>query len=157
MHQKNAPAGHTTTSNNSLDEITRKQYMKSGYRTITSDSKSKLAPLSALISLTLLAGCIDGDVTSATGSAATRDADIMSGLDADSTSAKPDESNREKSDKSHDKSKSHEKGAGKRKTEKRVYYGDYSSNRAFVIDVDSMKVEKVISNTGKGPYETDQV
>ncbi len=151
MHLKNTSAGHTATSNDTHDEKSRTQQMKSGKRTMISDNKARLAPLGALISLTLLAGCIDGNGTSATVGAVAGDTESMSGLDAESTSAKSDEENKKRED------ESHEKEADKKKTTKRAYYGDYSSNRAFVIDVDSMKVEKVISNTGKGPYETDKV
>ncbi len=42
-------------------------------------------------------------------------------------------------------------------TSKLAYYGDYSGTRVFVIDVEKMKIEKIIEHTGAGPYETDQI
>ncbi len=101
------------------------------------DRRIKLKPICALITLALLAGCdsnnsgSDNDVLSAGGD---RTPGANNGGDH-----KPD----------------NEKEASS--SEKRAYYGDYSSNRAFVIDVNKMSIDTVIENTGQGPYETDQV
>ena len=37
-----------------------------------------------------------------------------------------------------------------------AYYGDWDSNRVFVIDVDNMKLLTIVDETGDGPYGIDQ-
>jgi DNA-binding beta-propeller fold protein YncE len=37
-----------------------------------------------------------------------------------------------------------------------AYYGDWDSNRVFIIDVDNMLWLKTVENTGDGPYGVDQ-
>jgi len=37
-----------------------------------------------------------------------------------------------------------------------AYYGDWDSNRVFIIDVDNMTLLKSVENTGDGPYGIDQ-
>ena len=37
-----------------------------------------------------------------------------------------------------------------------AYYGDWNSNRVFIIDVDDMSLLKVVEDTGDGPYGVDQ-
>jgi len=37
-----------------------------------------------------------------------------------------------------------------------AYYGDWDSNRVFVINVDDMSLLKTVSDTGDGPYGVDQ-
>jgi len=37
-----------------------------------------------------------------------------------------------------------------------AYYGDWDSNRVFVIDVDKMQLLKIVEDTGDGPYGIDQ-
>ena len=42
------------------------------------------------------------------------------------------------------------------KVENLAYYGDWDSNRVFVIDVDSMALLTTVEGTGDGPYGIDQ-
>jgi len=37
-----------------------------------------------------------------------------------------------------------------------AYYGDWDSNRVYIIDVDNMVLLKTVENTGDGPYGIDQ-
>jgi len=37
-----------------------------------------------------------------------------------------------------------------------AYYGDWDSNRVYIIDVDNMSLLKTVENTGDGPYGIDQ-
>jgi len=37
-----------------------------------------------------------------------------------------------------------------------AYYGDWNSNRVFIIDVDDMSLLKIVEDTGDGPYGVDQ-
>ncbi|MBE9550203.1 MAG: hypothetical protein IMF09_12430 [Proteobacteria bacterium] len=37
-----------------------------------------------------------------------------------------------------------------------AYYGDWDSNRVFIIDVDEMSLVTIVENTGDGPYGIDQ-
>ena len=37
-----------------------------------------------------------------------------------------------------------------------AYYGDWDSNRVFIIDVDNMALLEIVENTGDGPYGCDQ-
>ena len=37
-----------------------------------------------------------------------------------------------------------------------AYYGDWDSNRVYIIDVDNMTLVKSVENTGDGPYGIDQ-
>jgi hypothetical protein len=37
-----------------------------------------------------------------------------------------------------------------------AYYGDWDSNRIYIIDVDNMSLVKSVENTGDGPYGIDQ-
>ncbi|MGB5396368.1 MAG: hypothetical protein WBN96_04415 [Gammaproteobacteria bacterium] len=37
-----------------------------------------------------------------------------------------------------------------------AYYGDWDSNRVYIIDVDTMRLLKSVENTGDGPYAIDQ-
>lgn len=37
-----------------------------------------------------------------------------------------------------------------------AYYGDWDSNRVFIIDVDDMSLLKTVTDTGDGPYGIDQ-
>ncbi|MCW8934848.1 MAG: hypothetical protein OQK98_08995 [Gammaproteobacteria bacterium] len=37
-----------------------------------------------------------------------------------------------------------------------AYYGDWDSNRVYIIDVDNMALLKTVENTGDGPYGIDQ-
>lgn len=37
-----------------------------------------------------------------------------------------------------------------------AYYGDWGSNRVYIIDVDNMTLLKTVENTGDGPYGIDQ-
>jgi len=37
-----------------------------------------------------------------------------------------------------------------------AYYGDWDSNRVFIIDVDKMSLLKIVEDTGDGPYGVDQ-
>ena len=37
-----------------------------------------------------------------------------------------------------------------------AYYGDWDSNRVYIIDVDNMTLLKTVENTGDGPYGIDQ-
>ncbi len=37
-----------------------------------------------------------------------------------------------------------------------AYYGDWDSNRVFIIDVDNMLLLQIVENTGDGPYGIDQ-
>ena len=37
-----------------------------------------------------------------------------------------------------------------------AYYGDWDSNRVYIIDVDNMALVKSVENTGDGPYGIDQ-
>jgi hypothetical protein len=37
-----------------------------------------------------------------------------------------------------------------------AYYGDWNSNRVFVIDVDEMSLLEIVTDTGDGPYGVDQ-
>jgi len=37
-----------------------------------------------------------------------------------------------------------------------AYYGDWNSNRVFIIDVDDMSLLKIVEDTGEGPYGVDQ-
>ena len=37
-----------------------------------------------------------------------------------------------------------------------AYYGDWDSNRVFIIDVDNMSLLKTVTDTGDGPYGVDQ-
>ena len=37
-----------------------------------------------------------------------------------------------------------------------AYYGDWDSNRVFIIDVDNMNLVQIVENTGDGPYGIDQ-
>ncbi|RDH82880.1 MAG: hypothetical protein DIZ80_11460 [endosymbiont of Galathealinum brachiosum] len=37
-----------------------------------------------------------------------------------------------------------------------AYYGDWDSNRVYIIDVDNMELLKTVENTGDGPYGIDQ-
>jgi len=38
-----------------------------------------------------------------------------------------------------------------------AYYGDWDSNRVFIINVDDMSLLKTVTDTGDGPYGVDQV
>ncbi|MCK5662727.1 MAG: hypothetical protein KAI17_04530, partial [Thiotrichaceae bacterium] len=37
-----------------------------------------------------------------------------------------------------------------------AYYGDWDSNRVFVIDIDNMTLLTIVEDTGDGPYGIDQ-
>jgi hypothetical protein len=37
-----------------------------------------------------------------------------------------------------------------------AYYGDWNSNRVFIIDIDNMSLLKTVERTGDGPYGVDQ-
>ncbi len=37
-----------------------------------------------------------------------------------------------------------------------AYYGDWDSNRVYIVDVDNMELVKTVENTGDGPYGIDQ-
>ncbi len=122
----------------------------------------KLTTLATLIAAALATGCSDDNTITGTSS---NDATV-----AGDRGARPDRDNRPDSDQDsrpgqddqnstkneHDDNK--EDGISQSgKSRKTAYYGDYTGDRVFVIDVSSMKIEKIIEHTGEGPYETDQV
>ena len=37
-----------------------------------------------------------------------------------------------------------------------AYYGDWDSNRVYIVDVDNMELVKTVEDTGDGPYGIDQ-
>jgi hypothetical protein len=47
-------------------------------------------------------------------------------------------------------------GGNKYEVENLAYYGDWDSNRVFIIDVDEMTLLETVEGTGDGPYGVDQ-
>lgn len=109
-----------------------------------SNDPLKTTTLATLIAAVLLAGCSDDGSTTGNTVSVAGDRD-------DRTEPAGDPAGHDDGDAGQDTP------SGREQTRKTAYYGDYAGDRLFVIDVDAMKIEKIIAQTGKGPYETDQV